>query len=80
MYKDDEKYHAKAITPSNTTDLSGYEFRGFFVGVGGDVAIEPVGNDTPIVFKNVASGSFMPVAFDKINATDTTATSIVGLL
>ena len=79
-YKDENKYHAKAITPSDATDLSADEFRGLFVGVAGDVAIEPVGDTTPIVFKGLQAGSILPVAFDKVNATDTTATDIVGLL
>ena len=80
QYKSEQAYGALAITPSDATDLSAYEFRGFYVGVGGDVAIEQPGNDTPVVFKNVPEGAILPIAITKVNATSTTATDILGLL
>jgi hypothetical protein len=79
-FKSKENYGAVAITPSDATDLSSYELRGFYVGGAGNVAIEQPGNDTPVVFVGVPAGSIIPVAVTKVNATSTTATSIVGLL
>lgn len=79
-FADPNKYNAEAITPSDATDLTAKGFRGFYVGVAGDVTIEPVGSTTPLTFTSVPAGSIIPVGFSKINATDTTATDIVGLL
>jgi len=78
IFADPQRYHLIAITPSDATDLSDQEFRGFIVNVAGDVAIEPVGSTTPIVL-TVLAGVEYHIGFDKINATNTDATGINGL-
>ena len=49
-----------------------------FVGVGGDLRVSTTGGDD-VVFKNVPTGSFVPVQVVKVFATNTTATDIVAL-
>lgn len=70
---------AVAVTPADS-DLATYA-KALWVGGGGDVAVVPVLNadDTPIVFKNVPSGSILPVAVRQVRSTSTTATDIVAL-
>lgn len=66
-----------AITPSDTTNLSGAA-RGFLVGVGGDVvAVDVYGN--AVTLKNLISGVIYPIQITRINATNTTATDLVAL-
>ena len=60
-----------------------------FVGVGGDIVVLPEGHpDTDIatpasrgavLFKNVPSGSFLPMSIKKVFATNTTATNILAI-
>lgn len=66
-----------ACTPSDATTFS--QATAIFVGVGGDVALMPLDGDTAITFKNVPSGTFMPVQCLKVMSTNTTATNIVLL-
>jgi len=49
----------------------------FYVGATGDVEVVTDGGDT-ILFTGVLGGTWMPVKIKKINATNTTATSIVA--
>jgi hypothetical protein len=79
-FSDPSRYSFEVITPSDATDLTDLDYRGIYVGVTGDVALEALDNDTAITFKNVQAGSFLPVGFSKVNATGTTATDILGLL
>lgn len=52
--------------------------RALFVGVGGDVvAIDA--NGTAVTFKNVASGTILPIRTVRVNSTNTTATNLVAL-
>ena len=78
-HKDPQRYHIQAITPNDSTDLSSYEFRGFMVNVAGDITLEAVGETTPITIA-VLAGVEYHIGFSKVNATDTTATGITGLL
>jgi hypothetical protein len=50
-----------------------------YVGVTGDVAVLPAGatNTTPVVFKGVAAGQFVPCMVKQLFATGTTATNLV---
>ncbi len=66
-----------AVTPSNDTQIG--PTLGLYVGVGGDVTVEFMTNDTPVTFTDVATGSFLPVSVKKVNATGTDASSIVAL-
>lgn len=75
---------AKAITPSNVTQLLDYDNRPVamtvYVGVEGDVAVVPVGNTVaqPVTFK-VPAGGLIPVEVTWVLATGTTANGLVGL-
>lgn len=66
-----------AITPHDSTDFT-VNARSVYVGVGGTVVlVTPTG--TVLTFVNVQSGSVLPVAAKRINATSTTATTMIGL-
>ena len=64
---------AVAVTTHDTNTLQAGLL---FVGVGGDVTATPSGQSTTVVFKNVPSGSFLPV-YVKLVHTDTTATDML---
>jgi len=75
---------AVAVTPSNTFDTP--QFLGgsaLFIGEGGDVSVVMRAIDgslgNAIVFKNVPSGTFLPVIVDYVTATDTTALDIIAV-
>ena len=75
MWSDPATSYA-ALTPSDTTD-EGTQFRGLYIGVSGDVVV--VGpNDSAVTFANVPVG-VLPVVGKRVNATGTTASSIVAL-
>jgi hypothetical protein len=66
---------AAAVTPSDTTAVS---FRGVWVGGAGNLAVVTEGGNT-VTFTAVPAGTLLPVAVKAVNATNTTATNIVGL-
>lgn len=69
-------YHY-AITPSDSTDFQ-ISFRSVYVGGAGNVVI--VSNDgTAVTYVGVAAGSIIPMRGKRVNATNTTATSMVGI-
>ncbi len=69
--------NAVAITPSDSQDLAD-NTRGLYVGVSGDVSVEMVGGGT-VLFVGLAAGVIHPLQVSRVNSTDTTATSIVGV-
>lgn len=50
-----------------------------FVGVGGDIVVDAEDSGTQITFKNLPSGSFVPVACSKVYQSGTTATDLVAI-
>lgn len=66
-----------AITPTDATPIG--PFMALYVGAGGDVELVPVGSTSPVLFKAVPTGTILPVQFQGINATSTTAGNLVGL-
>ena len=66
-----------AVTPSDATVFD--EVNAIFVGVGGDVALVLEGSSTTATYKNVPSGTFLPVNARKVLSTGTTATNILRL-
>lgn len=66
-----------AITPSDSVNFS-FVTRGIYVGVTGDVAVVTK-DGTAITYKNAVQGSVIPVRALRVNATNTTATDLVGL-
>ena len=67
---------AAAITPSDTTALSGTT-RGIYVGVSGTV-VALIGG-TAVTFVGVPAGTILPVQATRVNATGTNAASLVAL-
>jgi hypothetical protein len=69
-----------AVTPS---DVVGGNFttpaRGLYVGVAGNVSVVPAVG-AAVTFVGVPAGYILPVEAIRVNATGTTATSIVGLV
>lgn len=66
---------AFAITPDNAGVLRA---TALYVGGVGDLRVLTEDGDD-VVFKAVPAGSFVPVRVSRVYATNTTATSIVGL-
>lgn len=64
---------AYIVTPHDTNT---FQYGLLYVGVGGDVSAMPQGLATFVTFKNVPSGSFLPVYVKAVH-TDTTATDLL---
>ena len=72
---------AVALTKSDTTTFSaanGGMFDGLYVGGAGDVAVRTA-NGTTVTFSGATAGSTIPIRFDRLMSTNTTATNILGL-
>lgn len=69
---------AFAVTPSNTTNFDA-RARALYVGGGGDIRVVFEGGDV-VLFTAVPSGFILPVECIRVDATGTTATSLVGLV
>ncbi len=68
---------AEAVTPSDATTFA--EASIIYVGVTGDVTVEPVGSGTNITFTGVPAGSILPVRVSMVYSTGTTATNITRM-
>lgn len=68
---------AEVVVPSDVTDLS-RECEGIYIGGAGDVAVVLPGG-TAITFVGAPAGTILPVRAIRINATNTSATSMVAL-
>lgn len=69
------------ITPNDSTDFS-QPTRALWVGGDGDVKVDLVGYDgTPktLTFKGAAAGSLLPFRIQRVYATGTTATDLIGV-
>jgi hypothetical protein len=67
-----------AVTPSDSTDLTYSTCRAIYVGGDGNISIVD-GAGTTVVFIGLTANSILPVQTARINATGTTATSIIAL-
>ena len=67
---------AIAVTTSDTAEQN---FSGLYIGVTGDVAIKGTGG-TAVTFKAVSAGTILPITVNRVMATNTTATNILGLI
>lgn len=67
-----------AITPSDTIDDAAGPFKAIYVGAAGNIAVVGLGN-VAVTFVGAIAGSILPIVGRRINATNTTATSLVGL-
>ena len=67
-----------SLMPDDGTDLP-VNCRSLFIGGAGDVSAILVGDSSPVIFKNIPSGSILPISVKRVVSTLTTATDIVGL-
>ncbi|RWO34743.1 MAG: hypothetical protein EOS10_00115 [Mesorhizobium sp.] len=65
-----------AVTPSDATAIKA---DALYVGVTGNVAVV-TWRDTTLTFVGVPAGTVIPITCKKVMSTNTTATSIVGLI
>jgi hypothetical protein len=75
---DSPAFEAAAVTPHDANDLA-FVARGIYVGTGGDVALIPKGNAAGVIFRNVQSGTLLPVTAKRVLAAGTTASQILAL-
>ncbi len=50
-----------------------------YVGVANDITVKMEGSSTPVVFKNVSAGTFLPILVTHVLPGNTTATEILAL-
>lgn len=67
-----------AITPNDAADLSEVA-RAIYVGTAGDITVI-LASDSELEFKNVSSGTILPIQTKAVKTTGTTATDIIGLV
>lgn len=67
---------ATQIIPSDTIVLGPTTV---YVGVAGDVAVEPYAGGNEVIFSGCPTGSVIPVRVRRVLATGTTALSLVGV-
>ncbi len=65
------------LTKSDTTVYSPH-FRAFYVGGAGDVAVRGRDGES-VTFSAVPVGTLIPIRFDKLLSTGTSATLVIGL-
>jgi hypothetical protein len=66
------------VTPSDVTVFSN-SMRGLYVGTGGNVAVRMIRDGNSLIYKNVPSGTLLPIAVDQVQATGTTAADMICL-
>lgn len=69
---------AEVVTPSDTVPFSQVG-RGLYVGGAGDVSVV-LADGTSVTLKAVPVGTFLPIRASRVNATGTTATSMVSFI
>ncbi len=69
--------HAFSITPNDSTDLT-QETRALYVGGSGNLAVVMASGQL-VTFAGVTAGSLLPIRVDRVKATGTTATDILGV-
>lgn len=70
---------AVAVTPNDSQDIGTGPARALFIGSTGNVNVACSRGGAAILFKNLPSGSVLPVTAYRVLATSTTATDIVAL-
>lgn len=68
---------AIAITTSDSTDFAAGVCRAIYVGGAGNVVA--IVNGSAVTFVSAQAGSVLPIRASRVNATSTTATSLVAL-
>lgn len=67
-----------AITPHDSTDITGGVVQGLYIGGAGNVTVVWADGTTSLLTA-VIVGQVYPVVIQRVNATGTTATALVGL-
>lgn len=75
MPLDAPAYDAFAVTPNDATVQAA---ESLYVGGAGDVAVETEAGNA-VTFKDVTAGAVLPIRVNRVLATGTTATEILGL-
>lgn len=70
--------NAEVVTPHDSDTLAQVS-RALYIGVAGDVTVQMAGTGTAILFKSVPAGTVLPIRVTRVNATGTTATTMVSL-
>ncbi len=68
----------EAVTPSNSVYFTKMA-RGLYVGASGDIVVVLVDGTSTLTFVGVPTGTILPILCSRVNATGTTATSILAL-
>jgi hypothetical protein len=71
-------YAGFAVTPSDATVYTN-SMRALYVGTGGDVTVRMIRDGNTLLFRNVPSGTLLPIAVDQVRATGTTAADMISL-
>ncbi len=81
QYGNQPDYAVKAVSVDAAAGVSGLNSAALYIGTSGDLEVQPVGNgagDT-VVFKNIPSGSFLPVIVSAIiSGASSTARDVVA--
>lgn len=67
-----------AVTKHDDTDITATASKGLWIGSGGDVAVKGVGDSSATTLVAVPSGTYIPGAYQRVMATNTTASNIVS--
>jgi hypothetical protein len=70
---------AVTVVPHDGNALSEVP-KALFVGTGGNLVLRGAGGGADVLFKNVASGSVLPIRASHVRATGTSAADIVALI
>ena len=68
---------ALAITPSDSHTFASPV--SVYVGVAGNVSVDPVNGGSAVVFVGLPAGSMVPCRVNCVNATGTTATNLIAV-
>jgi hypothetical protein len=81
QYGNQPDYAVKAVSVDAAAGVSGLDSAALYIGTSGDLEVQPVGNDNgdTVVFKNIPSGSFLPVIVSAIiSGASSTARDVVA--
>lgn len=67
-----------AVTKHDDTDITATASKGLWVGTGGDLAVKGVGDSSATTLLAVPSGTYIPGAYQRVMATNTTASNIAS--
>lgn len=66
-----------AVSPSDSTVLS--VTQALWVGTSGNVAVVHHGDSSAVTYRNVSSGTLLPIQVTKVMSTNTTASNILAI-